>query len=186
MKNRNDRMALTPGIGESVLIALILLAAAANMMRAEEKDAPAAMAVNPPVARSFPDTGSIGVGAILGEPTGLSLKGWLNDQTAIDGGVAWSFDKDDSLQLHADYLYHKFDLFPVARGRLPLYFGVGGRVLFDDRKDDRFGIRAPVGVAYLFDNVPVEIFAEVVSILDLAPSTKFDLNGGVGVRFYFK
>lgn len=136
-----------------------------------------------------------GLGVIVGEPTGLSLKWWLGNDQAIDGGVAWSFSENDSLHLHADYLWHRFDLFkiPPKAGKLPLYFGVGGRLKLeednggkgDNDHDDLLGVRIPVGVAFLFADAPVDIFAEIVPVLDLIPDTDLDLNAAIGARFYF-
>jgi len=74
----------------------------------------------------------------------------------------------------------------VPEGKLPLYFGGGARILFKRHEDDRFGLRAPVGLAYMFDNVPVDIFAELAPTLDLAPGTRFSVYGGIGARYYFK
>jgi hypothetical protein len=31
-----------------------------------------------------------GLGLILGEPTGLSLKYWFDEERAVDGALAWS------------------------------------------------------------------------------------------------
>lgn len=137
----------------------------------------------------------LGIGIIIGEPTGLSLKKWLSNTTAIDAGIAWSFSENDSLHFHADYLLHRFDVFASAdlRGRLPLYYGLGGRVKLRDGNDGRgrndddalVGIRVPVGISYLFRTAPVDLFAEIVPVLDVAPDTDFDLNAAVGARFYF-
>ena len=49
-----------------------------------------------------------GIGIILGEPTGLSLKYWLDEERAIDGAAAWSYSENDSFQLHGDYLIHNY------------------------------------------------------------------------------
>jgi len=125
-----------------------------------------------------------GAGLILGEPTGLSLKYWLNESFAVDGGLGGSFHRDNGVQLHSDVLWHKFDLFDVSTGRLPLYFGVGGRLKFEDG-DDRFGIRFPIGVSYMFDHRPIDVFFEVAPILDVAPSVSGTFNVGVGARFWF-
>ena len=130
----------------------------------------------------------IGVGVILGEPTGLSGKWWLTKTIAIDGAVAWSFADDEGIQLHADALYHQFDLLKVSKGQLPIYFGVGARIKFevdDEDNDNRFGIRFPVGIAYIFGETPLDIFFELVPILELAPGTRFAFNGAVGVRYFF-
>lgn len=129
-----------------------------------------------------------GVGVILGEPLGLSGKFWLTETIAIDGAAAWSFADDEGVQFHADVLYHKFDLFKVKEGKLPIYFGVGARIKFavDDDDDNRFGIRVPVGIDYIFAKAPLDIFFELVPVLDLAPSTKFRFNGAVGIRYFFQ
>lgn len=124
-------------------------------------------------------------GAIFGEPTGVSLKYWLNDTMALDGAAGWSFHDEDDLHLHSDILWHKFDVFKVSKGQLPLYFGVGGRVKFRDNDDDKVGIRFPIGISYLFEDAPVSLFLEVAPVLDLTPDTDADFTAGIGVRFRF-
>jgi len=130
------------------------------------------------------DHGRIGLGVIFGEPTGLSGKVWTTDQTAFDFGVAWSFQNKGHFHLHADYLYHNFSYFDVDKGSLPFYLGIGGRVRFH-KDDNRLGVRFVVGIEYFFEDWPMAVFVEVVPILDLAPETEGDVNGGLGFRFYF-
>jgi hypothetical protein len=126
-----------------------------------------------------------GFGVILGEPTGLSAKYLLNRENAIDLAVAWNLSGDNDFTLHADYLWHNYDLFKIKTGVMPVYFGVGARMELRDNKDDRFGVRIPVGVSYQFAEPKfLELFGEIAPILDLAPSTKLDLNVGIGARFY--
>ncbi len=124
-------------------------------------------------------------GAIFGEPTGASLKFWLNDKVAVDGAAGWAFRDDSDFYLHSDVLWHAFDVIPVSKGALPLYFGVGVLAKFRDNDDDIYGIRFPVGVNYLFENAPVSLFLEVAPVLDVAPSTRGDITAGVGVRYRF-
>ncbi len=129
-------------------------------------------------------TGRFGIGAVFGEPTGVTAKWWLTREVAMDVTAAWSFANDSAFQLHVDYLIHQFGLLRVREGRLPVYLGIGGRVKFAD--DTKVGIRIPVGMSYLFAREPIEIFGELVPTLDLAPSTKAVLMGGVGIRYYFR
>ncbi len=129
--------------------------------------------------------GSFGFGPLVGEPTGAGMKLWLSSKTAVDAGAGWSFADPDGFQVHGDFLFHKFDLFHTSSGELPLYFGVGGRVKFVDHGDNRAGIRGPVGVSYLIPNSRLELFAEVAPIVDVAPSTRLQWNGGIGLRYYF-
>ena len=132
------------------------------------------------------DHGGLGIGVILGEPTGFTLKYWLNQRNAFDVGAAWSFEDPGYFELYGDYLFHFFDLIKVPRGELPLYAGVGGRIAIPDSGSTRAGLRLPVGLAYEFADVPVEVFVEVAPIVDFAPSTELRWNGGIGVRFYFR
>jgi len=124
-----------------------------------------------------------GLGIIVGEPTGISFKNWLGSQTAIDGGIAWSFTKNESLHFHLDYLIHNFNIFKTKTYNLALYYGIGGRVKAEE--ESRVGVRIPVGINYLFRGAPLDIFLEIVPVLDLIPGTEFELTGGVGIRYYF-
>ena len=136
-------------------------------------------------AVSAQDSG-FGIGVIVGEPTGLSLKAWVTGSAAIDGAAAWSLRGNSSLHLHADYLHHNFGLFSLQTGRLPLYYGIGGRIRFREDDDHMIGFRIPVGIDYLFANAPLDVFLEVVPLLDLVPETDFDINGGAGIRYFFR
>ena len=138
---------------------------------------------------------------MLGAPTGLSLKYYLDESHAIDAGIGVSryvrHGRRDGLHLHVDYLWH-----PVVLGKadpfwVPLYFGLGARV-FDFDDDDRndgdhdgtaIGLRAPIGVMLDFNEVPLDIFLEFALVVDLLVSTDdnadVDINGALGVRYYF-
>ena len=123
-----------------------------------------------------------GLGVLIGEPTGLSAKLWTSEKTAIDAGVAWSFVNSGFLHIHADMLIHSF-LIDVDKGKLPLYFGIGGKLVLAN--DLGLGVRIPLGMAYLFDSAPIDIFLELVPVLDLVPATAFSFEGGIGVRYFF-
>ena len=124
-----------------------------------------------------------GLGIILGEPTGITWKLWTGYNTAFDGAVAWSFEKKSSMHLHGDLLHHSFNRARVDEGKLLLYYGIGGRVKFEDKS--KVGVRIPLGINCLFPNSPLDFFLEIVPILDLAPSTDFSLNGAIGIRYFF-
>ena len=127
-----------------------------------------------------------GLGLIIGEPTGPSFKAWLSSKSAIDGAAAWSLDKKNALHLHADYLLHNFTAIKVEKGSLPIYFGIGGRIRFEeDNDDDIIGVRFPVGLEYYPAETPLGIFIEAVPVLDLAPDTDFDMEGAIGIRYFF-
>ncbi len=139
-----------------------------------------------PMSRSWDDLeGKFGAGLVVGEPTGPTAKYWLNDTFAIDGTVGWSLQDDDSIFVNADVLWHDFDLIPATRGRSAVYFGVGPGIEFRRHDDNRFGARAPVGISYMLDNKPVDVFVEIAPILDVSPDLRGDFNAGMGIRFWF-
>jgi hypothetical protein len=125
----------------------------------------------------------VGLGIIVGEPTGVSFKYWTSSTTAFDAALAWSFIDDGAFHIHADYILHSFNLIRVPEGKLPFYYGIGGRL--KTSSDTRLGVRVPLGLAYLFQNAPVDIFLELVPILDLIPKTGFSLNAAIGARYFF-
>ena len=124
-----------------------------------------------------------GLGVILGEPTGISFKQWIEKKKAIDGAIAWSFEKKSAVHLHADLLFHTSNIVKVEMSKLVAYYGIGGRIKFVDKS--RIGVRVPLGLDYLPSETPIDVFLEIVPLLDLAPSTDFTLNAALGVRFFF-
>jgi hypothetical protein len=137
--------------------------------------------------RSMDDmTGKFGIGVILGEPIGASAKYFFNDTLAIDGAAGWSDHDNTDLYVHSDVLWHKYDLIPVPSGRLPVYIGVGALVRFrNHNEDNEVGVRVPIGLSYIFENAPVDIFAEIGPAIDVSPDVKGEITGGVGVRVWF-
>lgn len=136
-------------------------------------------------SQSLPQDKKFGVGLMLGEPTGASLKYWLSDVSAIDGVVGISLDDKNNFAAHADYLYHLNDVIQLDQNRMPIYFGGGPRFKVRDGKDDLFGIRAVAGVAYIFDDIPVDVFVEAGPVFDVSPDFEVRYTVGVGARFWF-
>ncbi|MFC2133669.1 hypothetical protein ACFLR4_04825 [Bacteroidota bacterium] len=130
---------------------------------------------------STAQTRGFGIGVIVGEPTGISLKLWNSGTTAFDAGIAWSLGKDDKLHLHADHLWHNFNVF--RNPKMALYYGIGGRIYSDN--DTRVGVRGVIGINYFFTEVPLDAFLEIVPVFQVLPDTKFGFNAGIGMRFFF-
>jgi hypothetical protein len=157
----------------------------------------------PTQAERFTANKTLGLGIMLGAPTGFSGKYFMGPDLAIDGGIGaiGYYRGRDGLHLHADVLWHPVNLAKAEPFWLPLYIGVGGRIFFFDDDDDRdddfdddggaaFGIRAPVGVAMDFNNVPLDVFFEVAVVLDFfvgyRDSVDVDINPAIGVRYWFE
>lgn len=124
-----------------------------------------------------------GLGVVIGEPTGINFKAWLGYKTAFVGAAAWSFVHEKSWHIHFDYIAHDFKLIKLEEGHLPVYYGIGFRVKTQTRT--QYGIRIPLGIVYMLEEAPLDIFAEFVPVFDLSPKTDFYFNGGIGIRYYF-
>ena len=137
------------------------------------------LAASPPLWAQ--NAGDAGVGVILGNPTGVTGKVWLDGAQAVDAGLGVS----THLAVYADYLWHSWKVLPQpAQGKLPVYIGLGAQVrAFHDAE---LGIRTVVGVAYWLPNNPTEIFCEIVPVFRLTPRDGVGLDGGLGLRYYFK
>lgn len=157
----------------------------------------AALAVAPESARADDDEkGALGLGLLVGEPTGVSGKLYLTDDQAIAAGVGGAVVVR-GIQAHADYLFHPWILESTETFVLPAYVGPGLRALSHDRGaglDDAFhlGPRATVGLLFDFREVPLDVFVEVAGIFEYRFSSDddhrgfgFDLNAGAGIRYYF-
>ena len=171
---------------KKALIAVALAAACGVCARADNTMVDTNTALAAPNTSVSDMADKFGVGVTVGEPFGPSAKYFFNDAVAIDGAFGWSTHDHTDFYMQSDLLWHDFDLIPVSQGAMPVYFGAGGLLRFrNSGEDDQFGIRVPVGVSYLFDKAPVEIFAEIGPALDLTPAVRGEVTGGVGVRFWF-
>lgn len=127
---------------------------------------------------------NFGLGVSIGNPTGLNGKYWLDGNKAVDGGLAWSLGKHSDLSMHSDYLLHKDGAFFFNDVHsLDLYYGIGGRLEFEDEID--LGVRIPVGLAHRFEAESADIFGEVAPIVDFLGSTGVELHLIIGGRYYF-
>lgn len=131
----------------------------------------------------------VGVGLFVGEPTAFDLKIDLANTSALDiaiGATSIRRSRSDSYG-HVTYL-----VTPVAgHGRsvlIPLRLGIGAALMGTLEDRVRIGVRAPIEVGIKFRRTPIEIYFEVafmIVLLDEADSAYFNLDGGVGLRFYF-
>ncbi len=126
-----------------------------------------------------------GVGLMLGNPSGINAKHWLDNKTAVDGGLGQSIGKHADISLHSDYLLHQSsafylnDIYP-----LDLYYGLGGRMEFSD--DIELGVRVPVGLIYVPEGQSADIFTEIAPIWDFISRTGLEIHLLFGARYYFK
>jgi hypothetical protein len=121
----------------------------------------------------------LGLGLQIGEPTGVSIKGWLSHKGALQLGVGWpSLSQDNGLAVSAEYLWHSYAL--CSRQWFPLFYGLGG--IFGN---DLIGARGIFGLAWWPRGSSLDIYLQLAPALYFKPSSKFDLDFGFGVRYFF-
>lgn len=141
----------------------------------------------------------LGIGGMLGSPTGFSLKYFFHKQHAIDFGTGFQWFYDPALGIHVDYKFHLYLAKPEAF-ELALFFGAGPKLLiwFNDhchyywggKSHCResyvgFGVRFPVGVSFHFNKLPLDVFIEAAPVVGFYPWLGVFVDGGAGVRYYF-
>lgn len=126
----------------------------------------------------------IGVGVMVGEPTGLTVAWRPNDQRAVQGHLSWSL-ADDRVRVSGDYLNTVAMIDPEdAAMSFPIYVGLGLTGSVED-EDFVLGGRVPVGITLLPDETPIDVFAEVAPTVYIVPETELAVEGAIGARLYF-
>ena len=115
-------------------------------------------------------------------PTGLSVKFWTSRETAIDVFAEWSAS-NKFLETHADYLTHNFEQFELEGATMPMYFGFGARIRSSETSSTHIGFRIPIGVSYLWNTAPLDLFAEIAPRSNIIPKTSFAVDVMIGVRY---
>jgi len=148
---------------------------------------------------------TFGLGLELGEPTGLNGKYFVSPKAALDFGVGYIYRNyyySDGLHLYGDFLFHPTSLVHADAFELPFYIGGGLRYWAFDycvngactSDSSAIGIRIPIGISFDFNNVPLDIFIQVVPTIDFVRGDYYRRNGrnhiaadfSVGIRFWFK
>jgi hypothetical protein len=150
--------------------------------------------------RSFESNKTFGLGLELGAPTGITGKYFLSADRALDFGLGaiYSYGDRSGLHIYGDYLFHPVSLASTGAFELPFYIGIGGRFWSFEDRDTRdgiidsasaIGLRVPIGVSFDFNNVPLDIFVQVVPVLDFFSgyrrSVYLDVDASIGIRYWF-
>lgn len=140
-----------------------------------------------------------GLGVTLGDPTGVDFKWNLNEHNALDFVVGYGAFGGAHFYTHVEW-HHDWHLTELGeRARMDLYTGVGAKLgvyyngyYYWGRADDDFrnssawfGIRAPIGLDFVFNNAPVDVFVELAPGMWLVQRPFFDFDAAVGARYWF-
>jgi len=131
-------------------------------------------------SQSIPDP-VLEIGLGMGEPTGLTIKYWMTEKTAVDVGAGWSAKKK-LLDVYLDYQYHYFWSEFDAK-ELPIYTGAG--IMASLNSDFMVGLRIPFGTEYLIEGPRLVAFAQVAPTFRIIKKPGLFVSGGLGIRYAF-
>ena len=128
----------------------------------------------------------LGLGIIVGAPTGFSIKYWNSSGDALQGYVGGGFG---GIAFGADYV---FNTNAFNDRNIPFYYGPGafiGPAIYGGPRYDRnrglgLGFRFIFGADYVFPDHPFDIAFEIGPALVLSPVVGVGLEGGIAFRFY--
>jgi hypothetical protein len=152
------------------------------------------------VRRQFSTDKSFGVGLMVGAPSGLTAKYYLDTPLALAFGLGSSHyghhdgrnDRyhNDGIHFHTDVLWHPVVLMSDGAIQLPLHIGIGGQIRNHGNADNNtdhshLGARVPFGISVDFQRVPLDIFFELAFALEFVDSSHSYITGSLGARYYF-
>lgn len=129
------------------------------------------------------------VGVVAGFPTGVSAKYWMNRTIGFQGAAAWN-PGTEGLNGTMDALYHTESFSNDEEISLPLYAGLGARIVEHDRGDAAsewaVGPRVPLGVEAILRDLPVAFFAEIAPAVEAGRGDPdLTADAAVGARVIF-
>jgi len=147
-----------------------------------------ALLISTILAIVFPMTihsADIGIGARIGDPTGISVKRWTQPSQSMNFAAAWDLGTNSSLVLLSDYTFYNYDLLNIQidEGTLPLHYGFGAQIRLAE--EGEVGIRVPVGLTFKFSHHPADFFFELAPTLNVFPETSVGVHGSIGAHYYF-
>jgi hypothetical protein len=178
-----------------MLFVVVAIAIAAGHAYADDEAAPEATETTDATPATDSggraEKGTLGLGLIFGEPTGITAKLYLADDRAVQAAIGGSFYAD-AWQAHGEYVLHPWILQDRDTFVLPVYLGPGLRFMYYNEGRDgdahvAIGLRAVIGLLFDFKNVPLDVFVEVGGVIEYDFDDGFGpgLNVGAGIRYYF-
>ena len=159
----------------------------------------------PASAQSSGDDG-FSMGLILGDPSGLTVRGGIGGPSAIQAHFGFSPLPGDALALMVDWTYDAWDFLAGNHtAGLKFFFGVGGKgewftgKYFIYKHDKHFvsyddshfglGLRGLVGLRVPFRKAPFDLFLELapVGVTFVVPDggAYYDFDAALGFRYRF-
>lgn len=128
----------------------------------------------------------VGVGVSVGYPsTGLSFSYAQKDFDVI-GTVGWNFTDSGYIAVEGGVNY-TVTSFYIERAEFDVTLGLAATTWIPLNDNNQLGlaVTVPVGIAYDFIDVPLEIFLRVSPGIRIIPDSGFHIGGTLGLLYHF-
>ncbi len=134
-----------------------------------------------------------GLGAVIGDPTGLSTNYFINDNRTIHTTLAYDLNSDNDLRLTSHYTLRVNNL-NFEKLNLGWFYGMGAQISLEnhdhnnhhhDHKDVEFGPSGTIGLFHEFTKTPLEFFLKGNLTVNVISHTNADLDGMLGLHYNF-
>ncbi len=128
-----------------------------------------------------------GLGLYLGTPVGMNAQFFLSPNNAVDTTLGFGFLNGNSFHIDADYMYH-FELVKNSDLELKFFVGVGPTLEIHPKSVLMVSANIPFGLTFVIQNLskyPFDIFIEARPGLMMVPGIWYDIEGAIGIRYYF-
>mgnify|MGYP000176605661 FL=1 len=135
--------------------------------------------------------GSIGFGACIGAPSGITGKIYVADGLATQFSLGGDLGQIGDVGLTLDVVQHLPSLNdPVDGYSVPVYLGAGVTASSQVAETTKtyIGLRGVMGLLLTADGLPVEVYIETaptVYVLGSSISFSWGVDGQLGFRYYF-
>lgn len=135
--------------------------------------------------------GSIGFGACIGAPSGITGKIYIADGLATQFSFGGDLGQIGDVGLSLDIVQHLPSLNdPLDGYSVPVYLGAGvtASSQVSQQTETFVGLRGVMGILVTADGLPVEVYIETaptVYVLGSSISFSWGVDGQLGFRYYF-
>ena len=147
-----------------------------------------ALAVSPTLATAQTSATSapegFGIGIVVGDPSGITASLPIGATNSLNFTAGYGISHHEAnLTLLGNYVWHERELVTVDAGKVSLYYGPGARVRL--AKVTEVGLGVTLGIDYLLETAPLQIYLEICPGINIVPNTNMDATAGLGARYFF-
>jgi hypothetical protein len=133
---------------------------------------------------------TIGIGGVVGSPTGFSLNLFTAADQSIHTVAGWDLDDDEEeFTLSSHYTWRRNDFGDKGAG---WFYGLGGRIQFLDETDvlgnpdgDEFEIGPSATLGLLYNFNPIEVFVKGNGTVNIVEDTNLEGDLMLGAHYNF-